>query len=66
MLSIYKPFLAEIPLVAHLVSRANPEDLMLLYGLPTFPKGDVNAFISGIARSQQLVRKVGPVIVSSG
>ncbi|KAJ3849726.1 GTP-binding protein [Lentinula lateritia] len=45
--------------VAHLVSRANPEDLMLLYGLPTFPKGDVNAFISGIARSQQLVRKRG-------
>ncbi|GAV99714.1 GTP-binding protein [Lentinula edodes] len=26
--------------VTHLVSRANPEDLMLLYGLPTFPKGD--------------------------
>ncbi|KAF8826404.1 hypothetical protein HHX47_DHR5000063 [Lentinula edodes] len=40
--------------VTHLVSRANPEDLMLLYGLPTFPKGDVNVFISGIARSQQL------------
>ncbi|KAJ3912959.1 GTP-binding protein [Lentinula edodes] len=45
--------------VTHLVSRANPEDLMLLYGLPTFPKGDVNVFISGIARSQQLVRKRG-------
>ncbi|KAJ4492770.1 P-loop containing nucleoside triphosphate hydrolase protein [Lentinula edodes] len=45
--------------VTHLVSRANPEDLMLLYGLPTFPKGDVNAFVSGIARSQQLVRKRG-------
>ncbi|KAJ4000516.1 hypothetical protein F5050DRAFT_1804004 [Lentinula boryana] len=45
--------------VAHLVSRANPEDLMLLYGLPAFPKGDIDAFITGIARSQQLVRKRG-------
>ncbi|KAJ4472081.1 GTP-binding protein [Lentinula aciculospora] len=45
--------------VAHIVSRANAEDLMLLYGLPAFPAGDVNAFISGIARSQQLVRKRG-------
>ncbi|KAJ3777468.1 GTP-binding protein [Lentinula raphanica] len=45
--------------VAHLVSRANTEDLMLLYALPAFPKGDVDAFISGVARSQQLVRKKG-------
>ncbi|KAJ3990397.1 hypothetical protein F5890DRAFT_1399272 [Lentinula detonsa] len=45
--------------VAHLVSRANSEDLMLLYGLPAFPKGDIDAFITGIARSQQLVRKRG-------
>ncbi|KIK65687.1 hypothetical protein GYMLUDRAFT_56349 [Collybiopsis luxurians FD-317 M1] len=45
--------------VAHLVSRANAEDLMLLYSLPAFPKGDVDAFVSGVARSQQLVRKRG-------
>lgn len=44
--------------VSHLVSRANPEDLMLLYSLPAFPKGDIDAFVSGVARSQQLVRKV--------
>ncbi|KAF9076610.1 P-loop containing nucleoside triphosphate hydrolase protein, partial [Rhodocollybia butyracea] len=45
--------------VANLVSRANSEDLMLLYSLPAFPKGDIDAFISGVARSQQLVRKRG-------
>ncbi|KAE9387743.1 P-loop containing nucleoside triphosphate hydrolase protein [Gymnopus androsaceus JB14] len=45
--------------VSHLISRANPEDLMMLYSLPAFPKGDIDAFVSGVARSQQLVRKRG-------
>ncbi|KAF5393690.1 hypothetical protein D9757_000369 [Collybiopsis confluens] len=50
--------------ITHLVSRANSEDLMILYSLPAFPKGDVDAFISGVARSQQLVRKRGALDLS--
>lgn len=44
--------------VDHIVSRANNEDLMLLYSLPAFTKGDTDAFLSGLARSQQLIKKV--------
>ena len=44
--------------VTHIVSRANNEDLMLLYSLPAFIKGDTTAFLSGVARSNQLVKKV--------
>ena len=45
-------------IVAHIVSRANVEDLMLLYSLPAFAKGDCSAFLSGVARANQLVKKV--------
>ncbi|KAF5388105.1 hypothetical protein D9615_000031 [Tricholomella constricta] len=45
--------------VAHLVSRASTEDLMLLYSLPAFAKGDPTALLSGIARSNHLVKKRG-------
>ncbi|THU83940.1 hypothetical protein K435DRAFT_783993 [Dendrothele bispora CBS 962.96] len=45
--------------VSHLVSRSSAEDLMLLYALPTFVKGDLDSFLSGMARSQQLVKKKG-------
>ena len=44
--------------VTHIVSRAIAEDLMLLYSLPAFTKGDTSAFLSGVARSNQLVKKV--------
>jgi nuclear GTP-binding protein len=44
--------------VAHIVSRADTEDLMLFYNLPAFLKGDKNAFLSGIARSNGMVKKV--------
>jgi hypothetical protein len=30
---------------------------MLLYGLPAFAKGEPNSFLSGVARSHQLVKK---------
>ncbi|KAK7060149.1 hypothetical protein VNI00_000913 [Paramarasmius palmivorus] len=45
--------------VTEIVTRSNPEDLMLLYNLPIFPPGDVQIFLSGVARSQQLVQKRG-------
>ena len=44
--------------VDYIVSRANTEDLMLLYSLPAFTKGDPTAFLSGVARANQLVKKV--------
>jgi nuclear GTP-binding protein len=44
--------------VAHIVTRANTEDLMLFYNLPAFSKDDANAFLSGIARANGMVKKV--------
>lgn len=48
-----------LPTVAHIVSRANPEDLMLLYTLPAFSKGNTTSFLSGLARSRNLVKRKG-------
>ncbi|EED81127.1 predicted protein [Postia placenta Mad-698-R] len=45
--------------LAELVSRANKEDLMLFYNLPAFADGDANAFLSGVARSNGLIKKGG-------
>lgn len=45
-------------LVAELVSRAEREDLMLFYNLPAFAAGDANAFLSGVARANGLIKKV--------
>jgi nuclear GTP-binding protein len=47
-----------IPAVSCIVSRAETEDLMVFYGLPAFTKGDVDAFLMGVARSQGLIKKV--------
>ncbi|KAF5320667.1 hypothetical protein D9619_001196 [Psilocybe cf. subviscida] len=47
------------PPVEHLVSRANSEDLMLLYSLPAFLKNDTTSFLSGVARANQLIKKKG-------
>ena len=46
------------PAVSCIVSRAETEDLMVSYGLPAFSKGDVDAFLMGIARAQGLIKKV--------
>ncbi|KAG6849948.1 hypothetical protein H0H93_003320 [Arthromyces matolae] len=45
--------------VSDIVARSNTEDLMLLYSLPAFMEGDANSFLSGLARSKQLVKKHG-------
>ncbi|TFY73577.1 hypothetical protein EWM64_g10435 [Hericium alpestre] len=47
------------PTVHHIVSRAEPEDLMVFFALPAFTKGDTNAFLSGVARANSLVKKRG-------
>ncbi|PPR03996.1 hypothetical protein CVT24_010489, partial [Panaeolus cyanescens] len=52
------------PPVEHIVSRANTEDLMVLYSLPAFSKGDPVAFLSGVARANQLVKKKGELDLS--
>ena len=57
-LTILTIVMVPMKIVAHIVSRANAEDLMLLYSLPAFTNGDVSAFLSGVARSNQLVKKV--------
>lgn len=45
--------------IAHIVARGNAEDLMLLYSIPAFAKGDADAFLSGVARANQLIKKKG-------
>jgi nuclear GTP-binding protein len=47
-----------LPALSYIVSRAETEDLMVFYGLPAFPKGDVDAFLMGVARAQGLIKKV--------
>ena len=51
-----------LPAVSHIVSRAETEDLMVFYGLPAFAKGDVDAFLMGVARAQGLIKKVSRVL----
>ncbi|KAJ8697775.1 hypothetical protein PTI98_004547 [Pleurotus ostreatus] len=48
-----------IPVVSQIVERSTPEDLMLLYNLPAFSRGNSSSFLSGLARAQQLVMKHG-------
>ncbi|KAH8829794.1 GNL3L/Grn1 putative GTPase-domain-containing protein [Flagelloscypha sp. PMI_526] len=46
-----------LPPVAHIISRANPDDLMLLYNLPAFESRNLDSFVAGVARASQLVKK---------
>ncbi|KAF9531018.1 hypothetical protein CPB83DRAFT_850031 [Crepidotus variabilis] len=48
-----------IPAVSDIVLKANNEDLLLLYSLAAFTKGDTSAFLSGVARAHHLVKKKG-------
>ena len=53
-----------IPAVSSIVSRAETEDLMVFYSLPAFAKGDVDAFLMGVARAQGLIKKVSQALSS--
>jgi nuclear GTP-binding protein len=53
-----------LPAVSCIVSRAETEDLMVFYGLPAFAKGDVDAFLMGVARAQGLIKKVSQSPIS--
>lgn len=53
-----------MPAVSYIVSRAETEDLMVFYSLPAFAKGDVDAFLVGVARAHGLIKKVCyPILV---
>jgi nuclear GTP-binding protein len=45
-----------------LLSRSNAQDLMLCYNIPYFAEGDIDAFLTGLARANGRVRKVSQVI----
>ena len=47
-----------VSLVNHIVPNAKKQDLMLLYNLPAFTDNDVGAFLNGVARSNNLLKKV--------
>ena len=51
-----------LPAVSYIVSRVETEDLMVFYSLPAFAKGDVDAFLMGVARAQGLIKKVSQIL----
>ena len=51
-------FIHAATLVNHIVPNAKKQDLMLLYNLPAFAGNDVGAFLNGVARSNNLLKKV--------
>lgn len=54
----HRTFIHATTLVNHIVPNAKKQDLMLLYNLPAFADDDVNAFLNGVARSNNLLKKV--------
>ncbi|KIJ37431.1 hypothetical protein M422DRAFT_260103, partial [Sphaerobolus stellatus SS14] len=48
-----------VPPVEKIVARANTQDLMVQYNLPAFTKGDTTAFLNGIARAANMLKKGG-------
>ena len=50
-------FIHATTLVNHIVPNAKKQDLMFLYNLPAFADNDVNAFLNGVARSNNLLKK---------
>lgn len=47
------------PLASYIISRSNAQDLMLKYNVPFFEEGDIEAFMTGLARVNQRVKKFG-------
>jgi nuclear GTP-binding protein len=46
------------PLMNYVFTRSNPQDLMLKYNVPYFPNGDLQAFLTGLARVNGRVKTV--------
>ncbi|GMK58492.1 hypothetical protein CspeluHIS016_0505240 [Cutaneotrichosporon spelunceum] len=47
------------PLVNYVFARSNPQDLMLKYNVPYFPAGDLQSFLTGLARVNGRVKTRG-------
>ncbi|KAL7419516.1 hypothetical protein Q5752_005427 [Cryptotrichosporon argae] len=47
------------PLVNYIVKRSNATDLMLVYNVPYFEQGNVEAFLTGLARANARIKKHG-------
>ncbi|WWC99664.1 hypothetical protein V866_006568 [Kwoniella sp. B9012] len=47
------------PLLNYIIKRSNHQDLMLAYNVPFFEAGDVEAFLTGVARAQGRIKKHG-------
>jgi len=45
------------PVVTEIVKRASQEDLVLFYSLPAFAEGNVDAFLTGVARVNGFTKK---------
>ncbi|WWC66242.1 uncharacterized protein I206_100143 [Kwoniella pini CBS 10737] len=48
-----------LPLVNYIVKRSNHQDLMLAYNVPYFEAGDLDAFLTALARAQGRIKKHG-------
>ena len=46
------------PKVAEMVARADADDMLLLYNIPAYSQGDVDAFLMRVARSKNYLKKV--------
>lgn len=51
--------------VEHIVARANTQDLMLCYNIPAFETGDIDAFLTAVARASGRIKKHGVVDVEA-
>lgn len=47
------------PLSSYIIERSNAQDMMLKYNVPFFEAGDIEAFMTGLARVNQRVKKFG-------
>ncbi|WWC86220.1 uncharacterized protein L201_001093 [Kwoniella dendrophila CBS 6074] len=47
------------PLVNYIIKRSNHQDLMLAYNIPFFEAGNIEAFLTGLARAQGRIKKHG-------
>ncbi|ORY32291.1 hypothetical protein BCR39DRAFT_523779 [Naematelia encephala] len=54
-----------LPLVKYIFQRSNPQDLMMAYNIPYFTPGDIDAFLTGVARVNARTRKHGEPDIDS-
>ncbi|PVG03543.1 hypothetical protein CPB86DRAFT_779261 [Serendipita vermifera] len=55
-----------LPAALYVLSRANTEDMLMLYNLPAVQTGDYDSFLAGLARKEGALQKKGAVIDFQG